>query len=61
MDELLTLVLDAHGGLERWSGVSALTAHLSLGGPFWGAKGWPDVLGRVCTFTTGQHAGPAGW
>ncbi len=44
MDELLTLVLDAHGGLDRWSGVSALTAHLSLGGPFWGAKGWPDVL-----------------
>jgi hypothetical protein len=44
MDELLTLVLDAHGGLERWSGVSALTAHLSFGGPFWGAKGWLNVL-----------------
>src|SRR5258708_29949654 len=44
MDPLVSFVLDAHGGLDRWSGVRALTAHLSLGGPFWGMKGWPDVL-----------------
>src|SRR5437899_9117852 len=44
MDDLLSRVVDAHGGLKRWSGVSTLTAQLSVGGPFWGAKGWPDVL-----------------
>ncbi len=44
MDALLASVLTAHGGLERWSDVKALTVRLSLGGPFWGAKGWPDVL-----------------
>ncbi len=44
MDALLAPVLTAHGGLDRWVGVKTLTARLSLGGPFWGAKGWPDVL-----------------
>ena len=44
MDPLLSFVLDAHGGLDRWSGMRALTVQLSLGGPFWGMKGWPDVL-----------------
>ena len=33
-----------HGGLERWSGIQTLTARLSLGGPFWAAKGWPDIF-----------------
>ena len=42
-DELLADVLDAHGGLENWNAVTELTAELSLGGPFWGARGWPDV------------------
>src|SRR5712691_4115682 len=44
MDTLLASVLAAHGGLERWSAVKTLTVRLSLGGPFWGAKGWPDLL-----------------
>ena len=44
MDALLASVLTAHGGLDRWSGVKTLTVRLSLGGPFWGWKGWPDVL-----------------
>jgi hypothetical protein len=43
MDELLTRVLDAHGGLENWSKVTTLTARLSLGGPFWEARGWPGI------------------
>jgi hypothetical protein len=42
-DELLADVLDAHGGLENWNDVTEITAELSLGGPFWGARGWPDV------------------
>jgi hypothetical protein len=43
MDDLLAEVLDAHGGLEEWGKVSTLTAKLSLGGPFWGLRGWPKV------------------
>jgi hypothetical protein len=41
MDDLLSRVLDAHGGLERWSAVDTLTAHLAVGGPFWGRRGFP--------------------
>ena len=36
-------MLDAHGGLDRWRDVTTLTAQLSLGGPFWQFRGWPDV------------------
>ena len=43
MDKLLADVLDAHGGLDNWDRVSELTAQLSLGGPFWAARGWPDI------------------
>jgi hypothetical protein len=43
MDELLASVLDAHGGLESSTTVTKLTARLSLGGPFWAARGWPGV------------------
>jgi hypothetical protein len=35
MDELLTHVLEAHGGLDNWSKVATLTAEVSLDGPFW--------------------------
>ena len=44
MDALLTTVLAAHGGLDRWSTVHTLSVRLSLGGPFWSLKGWPDLL-----------------
>jgi pimeloyl-ACP methyl ester carboxylesterase len=44
MSDLLDLVLDAHGGLKRWSGVSTLTAKLAAGGPFWGQQGFPDAF-----------------
>ncbi len=43
MDKLLKAVLDAHGGLENWSKVKKLTARMSLGGPFWAARGWPEL------------------
>lgn len=43
MDNLLTAVLDAHGGLPNWAKATRITAQMSLGGPFWGARGWPDV------------------
>ena len=58
MNDLLDFVLDAHGGLERWSGVSALTAKLAVGGPFWGQLGFPDAfLDETLTIDTRrQHA-----
>ena len=49
MNDLLDFVLDAHGGLKRWSGVSTLTVKLAVGGPFWGqqmagwARGYPKL------------------
>jgi|SRR5271163_527667 len=43
MDALLASVLDAHGGLEAWAGVTKLTAQVSAGGVFWTLRGWPDV------------------
>ncbi len=44
MNDLLSDVLGAHGGLERWTRVASLTVEGSLGGPFWAAKGWPEVF-----------------
>ena len=43
MEILLSSVLNAHGGLGNWSRVTTLTAKLELGGPFWKARGWPDI------------------
>jgi hypothetical protein len=42
MDDLLTAVLDAHGGLQNWAQVGRITARISLGGPFWEARGWKN-------------------
>jgi hypothetical protein len=44
MSDLLELVLEAHGGLERWSSVNALTTQLAVGGPFWALRGFPDAF-----------------
>jgi hypothetical protein len=41
VSELLSRVLEAHGGEGRWAGVRALRADVSISGPFWGRKGWP--------------------
>ena len=54
MDKLLTDVLDAHGGLENWAKVTRITAEMSLGGPFWAARGWPDVYSKQ-TVTIDPH------
>jgi hypothetical protein len=44
MNDLLDLVLDAHGGLDRWSAVSTLGAKLTTAGPFWKLRCFPDAL-----------------
>ena len=43
MNDLLVGALDAHGGVDRWARVHTITAHLSIGGRFWGRKGWPHA------------------
>ena len=49
-DALLESVLDAHRSLRNWANVKKLTAKLSLGGLFWGWRGWPDVYaGQMVT------------
>lgn len=54
MEKLLISVLDAHGGLENWKKLRKLTAHMSLGGPFWEARGWPGLYDRQ-TVTIDPH------
>src|SRR5262245_8221592 len=46
MDELLSRVIDAHGGSDRWSRVSRIGARLTVVGPFWATKGQPRAGGR---------------
>ena len=58
MDDLLASVLDSHGGVDRWARVHTITARLSIGGPFWGRKGWPEIFGEQTTLefdTRRQH------
>lgn len=40
---LLTAVLDPLGGLQNWAKATKIIAQMSLGGPFWAARGWPEV------------------
>ncbi|MDX3854464.1 hypothetical protein [Streptomyces sp. AK02-01A] len=44
MDGLLSHVLDAHGGLDRWADTDTITARVSIGGPIWAVKGWDGAL-----------------
>src|SRR5437899_5688269 len=43
MEKLLADVLAAHGGLDNWDQVTELTVEMSLGGPFWAARGRPGI------------------
>lgn len=47
MNELLELVVEAHGGLQRWKGVQRVVAEMSIVGGLWARKGWPEVLREV--------------
>jgi hypothetical protein len=47
MNDLLTTVIDAHGGLERWSQLEAVSARLIQGGALWALKGHEGVLDDV--------------
>jgi hypothetical protein len=47
MSELLETVIEAHGGLERWSQLDAVSVHGANGGALWALKGQPGVLDDV--------------
>jgi hypothetical protein len=47
MSNLLETVIEAHGGLERWSELDAVSARLVQGGALWALKGQQGVLDDV--------------
>ena len=47
MNDLLTTAVAAHGGLDRWSDITAITVDASITGALWHVKGKPDVLKEV--------------
>jgi hypothetical protein len=47
MSELRDLVIDAHGGIERWNKVKTIEGDMSITGAMWVRKGWPDALKDV--------------
>jgi hypothetical protein len=59
MDKLLAQVIEAHGGLDRWSRVTRITSRMTIGGPFWDFKGQPGIVGAetVELDTQCQHLG----
>jgi len=47
MSDLLDTVIEAHGGLERWNELDAVSARLIQGGGLWVVKGQEGVLADV--------------
>ena len=47
MNDLLSLAIKAHGGLDRWNTVTSVEAAASITGAIWYLKGKPDVLKNV--------------
>jgi hypothetical protein len=47
MSELLRVVLEAHGGLERWRQINTIDVDVSMRGSLRKRKGWADVFYQV--------------
>jgi hypothetical protein len=47
MADLLEIVLEAHGGLERWNQLDAVSVHAVNGGALWGLKGQAGMVEDV--------------
>jgi hypothetical protein len=47
MSDLLETVIEAHGGLERWNQLDAVSVRGANGGALWALKGQPGVLDDV--------------
>jgi hypothetical protein len=54
MHPLVEKIINAHGGLQRWSSFSMLTAHLQQGGALWMLKGHAGRLDDT-NVTVGLH------
>ena len=54
MNDLLTLAVRAHGGLDRWNAFKALRVELSVAGAIWQIKQQPDLLTEK-VFEIGTH------
>jgi len=47
MSDLLETALAAHGGLDRWDDVKAITVDASITGAFWYLKNQGDALKAI--------------
>lgn len=47
MSDLLTTVLNAHGGLHRWNQLRSFTGHMSGGGPVFDRVRQPGAIDDV--------------
>jgi hypothetical protein len=47
VNDLLSLAIKAHGGLDRWNTVTSVEAAASITGAIWYLKGKPAVLKDV--------------
>jgi hypothetical protein len=47
MNDLLETAVTAHGGLQRWREITAITLEASISGAFWGFKNQRDALRHV--------------
>ncbi len=54
MTELLDVVVEAHGGLDRWNQLNNIKAKLTVAGAIWEFKQKPGLLTDV-TFESGIH------
>jgi hypothetical protein len=46
-NNLRDIVIEAHGGVARWTKLRAIEGDMSITGLLWDRKGWPDVLKSV--------------
>ena len=49
MNQLLSRILDAHGGMDRWRQYEKVEATIVSGGGFFALKGMPDATPRRMT------------
>lgn len=59
-NELLQLVLDAHGGIAKWQSLQQIKAHVRIGGLTWTIKGHEGVLNDI-HFSGKLHEQQASW
>ncbi len=51
------MVLDAHGGLDRWHDIGTLTVHARVGGELWGRRGQEGILPTSASTSTRAPSG----